>query len=98
MATVTTWDTKSIIDDGSPTTYKGKTVTWEPADPKEKDIPIEELHENLSKPSTDRTRRLKARCRFKHSAAGEFVEKDVRAGIERMRHITESHKARVGPP
>lgn len=49
-------------------------------------------------PVTDRTKRLKERCRFKHVAGGEYVDPEVRAGIERARYITEAHKANVGQP
>jgi len=78
--------------------YKGKTIDFPLENPDENDIPDENLHENLAKPTTERTRRLKARCRWKHASAGEFVEKGVRAGIERMRHITEVHKKSDGKP
>jgi benzylsuccinate synthase len=78
--------------------YKGKVVEFVPENPAEAEIPAEELHEHLAQPSTDRTRRLKARCRWKHASAGEFVEKGVNAGIERMRLLTEAHKASVGKP
>jgi len=50
------------------------------------------------KPSTERTARLKTRCRWKHSAAGEFVDEDIRVGIERMRYLTESYKKTYGMP
>jgi len=50
------------------------------------------------KPSTERTARLKARCRWKHAAAGEFVNEDVRVGIERMRYLTEAHQKTYGMP
>jgi len=49
-------------------------------------------------PITERTKRLKARCRWKHTSAGEFVDETVRTGIERARLITESHKNTVGEP
>ena len=81
-----------------PIEYKGKIINFPPANPKEADIPDEELHEHLFAPSTDRTRRLKGRCRWKHASAGEFVEKGVRAGIERMRLVTEAHKQSRGKP
>lgn len=48
--------------------------------------------------TTQRTKRLKERCRFKHVAGGEYVDPAVRAGIERARYITESHKANIGLP
>ncbi|MBW2003182.1 MAG: glycyl radical protein [Deltaproteobacteria bacterium] len=82
----------------NPIEYKGKVIDFPLANSEEKDIPDEELHENLARPSTERTKRLKARCRWKHAAAGEFVDKNVRAGIERMRFITEAHKASEGKP
>lgn len=78
--------------------YRGKTLNFSPEDPAEAKFPAEELHEHLQKPSTARTKRLKARCRYKHSSAGEFLEKRVTAGIERMRYLTEAHKASVGEP
>lgn len=81
-----------------PIEYRGKVINFPPANPKDADIPDEELHEHLFAPSTDRTRRLKGRCRWKHASAGEFVEKGTRAGIERMRLITESHKESRGKP
>ncbi len=49
-------------------------------------------------PITERTKRLKARCRWKHTSAGEFVDETVRTGIERARLITESYKKTVGDP
>jgi benzylsuccinate synthase len=49
-------------------------------------------------PVTERTKRLKARCRWKHTSAGEFVDESVRTGIERARLITESHKQTTGEP
>lgn len=79
-------------------TYKGKVIDFPLANPAEAQIPDEELHEHLARPSTARTRRLKARCRWKHASAGEFVEKGVRAGIERMRLVTEAHKVSRGKP
>jgi len=78
--------------------YRGKAVNFTPESPEEASIPAEDLHEHLQNPSTERTKRLKARCRWKHASAGEFVEKGVRAGIERMRFITEAHKASEGQP
>lgn len=81
-----------------PVEYKGKIVEFPFEFEAENDIPDEELHEHLSKPSTERTKRLKARCRWKHVAAGDFVEKDAKAGIERMRLITEAHRDSRGKP
>ncbi len=78
--------------------HKGKKIEFFPENEAEQDIPDDELHEHLARPSTERTRRLKARCRWKHASAGEFVEKGVSAGIERMRLITEAHKANDGKP
>jgi benzylsuccinate synthase len=49
-------------------------------------------------PITERTKRLKERCRFKHVAGGEYVDPEVRAGIERARYITDAHKKHVGEP
>jgi benzylsuccinate synthase len=81
-----------------PVEYKGKAIEFPFENPAENNIPDDELHEHLSRPSTERTKRLKARCRWKHVAAGEFVEKDAKAGIERMQLITEAHKASRGKP
>ena len=78
--------------------YKGKTITWDPDRPEEAKIPADELHEHLFAPTTERSQKTKARCRWKHAAAGEFVEKGVKAGIERMRLVTESHKQTAGLP
>ncbi len=78
--------------------YKGKVIEFPLANTAENNIPDEELHEHLASPSTARTKRLKARCRWKHASAGEFVEKGVTAGIERMRYFTEAHKASEGKP
>lgn len=78
--------------------YRGKTIEFPLEHPEEIDIPDENLHEHLAKPSTERTKRLKARCRWKHASAGEFVEKGVKAGIERMRFITEAHQESRGKP
>jgi len=49
-------------------------------------------------PVSTRTARLKARCRWKHTAGGEFVDENVKAGIERMRYLTESYKQTYGQP
>jgi benzylsuccinate synthase len=81
-----------------PITYRGKKIDFVLENPAEKNIPVEELSEHLSKPSTERTKRLKENARWKHAAAGEFVDSGVRAGIERMRLITESHKSSAGKP
>ena len=78
--------------------YRGKTLEFPLEYEAEKDIRDEELHEAMARPSTARTARLKARCRWKHASAGEFVEKGVTAGIERMRFLTEAHKASEGKP
>jgi len=81
-----------------PIMYKGKKVDFALENPSEMNIPLEEIHEHLAKPSTDRTKRLKANARWKHTAAGEFVDAGVRAGIERMRFITEAHKKFASRP
>ncbi|MFZ3047895.1 MAG: pyruvate formate lyase family protein [Desulfatirhabdiaceae bacterium] len=78
--------------------YNGKTIEFPLENPEEVNIPTEDLTGTLAHPSTARTKRLKARCRFKHTAAGEFVDTDLKAGIERMRYFTESHKESVGKP
>nr|QWJ88493.1 BssA [uncultured bacterium] len=49
-------------------------------------------------PITERTARLKARCRWKHTSGGEYVDPDVRAGVERARYLTESYKQTLGEP
>lgn len=76
--------------------YRGKTIEFPLENSREDGIPDEELHEKLARPSTERTKRLKARCRFKHTAAGEFVDPNLKAGVERMRYLTEAHKASAG--
>lgn len=81
-----------------PILYKGKEIKFALENPNEVNIPLSEIHEHLGKPSTERTKRLKASCRWKHSAAGEFVDADVKAGLERMVYITEGHKKSAGKP
>ncbi|KUO73706.1 MAG: glycyl radical enzyme [Desulfosporosinus sp. BRH_c37] len=81
-----------------PIEYKGKVIEFPFDNPAEENIPDSEVHEHLANPTTERTKRLKARCRWKHSAGGEFVEGDVKAGIERMRLITEAYKKDTGKP
>jgi benzylsuccinate synthase len=81
-----------------PIEYKGKVIEFPYENAAEEAIPDEILHEHLAKPSTERTKRLKARCRWKHATAGEFVEESVKGGIERMRLITEAHKDSEGKP
>ena len=49
-------------------------------------------------PITERTARLKARCRWKHTTGGEFKDKSVKMGVERARYITEAHKSTIGQP
>ena len=49
-------------------------------------------------PSTERMKRLKARCRWKHVIAGEYVDPDTKAGIERMRLITRAYMENEGQP
>ena len=78
--------------------YRNETIEFPLEYPEEYDVPNDELHEHLVKPTTERTKRLKARCRLKHTAAGEFVDPSLKAGIERMRYFTESHKESVGKP
>ncbi|MCL5057659.1 MAG: glycyl radical protein [Actinobacteria bacterium] len=78
--------------------YRGKIIEFPFENPQEKDIPIEHLHERISKLSTERTKRIKARLRWKHTAVGDFVEEGIRAGIERMRYYTEAYKASEGQP
>jgi benzylsuccinate synthase len=79
-------------------TYKGQNLEFSPENPAERDIPADQIHEYLARPSTARTARLKANCRWKHAAGGEFVDAGVKAGIERMRLITEAHKRTAGEP
>ncbi|MGV8073478.1 MAG: pyruvate formate lyase family protein [Syntrophobacteraceae bacterium] len=76
--------------------YKGKVIDFPFDNPKEIDVPPDQLAETLVQPSTERTRRLKARCRYKHTAAGEFVDPNTKGGIERMRYYTEAHRASEG--
>ncbi|MCD6577535.1 MAG: hypothetical protein J7K66_05935, partial [Anaerolineaceae bacterium] len=78
--------------------YRDHTVEFPLEYPEESNIPDEEIHEHMAKPSTERTKRLKARCRWKHASAGEFCEKGVTSGIQRMRFLTEAHKASAGKP
>lgn len=49
-------------------------------------------------PSTERTTRLKDRLRWKHNVSGEFVDENVKAGVERIRYLTESYKQTAGEP
>lgn len=49
-------------------------------------------------PSTERMKRLKDRCRWKHVMGGEYVDPDTRAGIERMRILTRTYKENEGQP
>ncbi|AGL00214.1 glycyl radical protein [Desulfoscipio gibsoniae] len=81
-----------------PIEFNGKIIDFPYENPAEENIPEEELHQNLARPITERTKRLKSRCRWKHATAGEFVDEGVRAGIERMRLITEAHKQSEGKP
>jgi benzylsuccinate synthase len=85
---------KTLIHE--PIVYKGRKIDFGLENPEEANIPMEELSEHLGKPSTERTKRLKANCRWKHASAGEFVDEGVRAGIERMRYVTEGHIKSVG--
>lgn len=87
-----------MATEAKPLEYKGKVIEFPFENPDESNLPLESLHENLAKPSTERTKRLKARCRWKHTSAGEFVDDSVRAGIERMRYITESYRESEGRP
>ena len=81
-----------------PIKYKNKIIDFSFENPAEKDLAEEFLHEDLAKPTTERTKKLKTNCRWKHTAAGEFVDEGIKAGIERMRYITEAHKKSVGLP
>ena len=47
-------------------------------------------------PITEKTARLKQRCRWKHNTAGEWLDPNIKAGIERMRYLTESYKQTEG--
>jgi benzylsuccinate synthase len=78
--------------------YRGKVIEFPFENPAEENIPDDMLHENLARPSTERTKRLKSRCRWKHTAAGEFVEESTRAGMERMRYWTEGMINSDGKP
>ena len=53
-----------MVETAQPIEYRNKTIEFPLDNPEENDIPDEELHEHLAKPSTDRTKRLKARCRW----------------------------------
>ncbi|KJS00778.1 MAG: pyruvate formate-lyase [Peptococcaceae bacterium BRH_c4a] len=48
--------------------------------------------------STERTKFLYGRCRWKHVSGGEYVRPEVQVGNERLRLYTEAHKASVGDP
>ena len=50
------------------------------------------------KPSTPRIQSLKDRCRWKHTAGGEYGDPNVKVGIERMRFITRAYKETEGQP
>jgi len=52
----------------------------------------------LIRPLTERERKLKDAIWWKHTRGGEYVEKGVRAGIERARYMTESFKKTEGEP
>ncbi|MDX9786258.1 MAG: pyruvate formate lyase family protein [Desulfobacterales bacterium] len=81
-----------------PVEYKGRKIEFPLDNPEEANIPDEMLTGTLAHPSTERTKRLKARCRFKHTAAGEFVNPNLKCGIERMRYFTEGYKESSGQP
>lgn len=49
-------------------------------------------------PTTQRTSKLKNRCRIKYIKDGECVDNKVKAGIGRARLITRSHKENNGEP
>ncbi|MCL5058813.1 MAG: glycyl radical protein [Actinobacteria bacterium] len=78
--------------------YKGKVIDFPYEKPEEKDIPLEHLHQKMANPSTGRTKRIKDRLRYKHTAVGEFCEEGIRGGMERMRYYTEAYKASEGQP
>jgi formate C-acetyltransferase/benzylsuccinate synthase len=52
--------------------------------------------EELIKPMTERARKLKDSLWWKHTRGGEYVEKGVKAGIERARYMTQSFKETDG--
>jgi benzylsuccinate synthase len=81
-----------------PVEYKGRRIEFPLDHPEEANVSDDMLTSTLAHPSTERTRRLKARCRMKHTAAGEFVNPNLKAGIERMRYFTEGFKNSAGKP
>jgi len=52
--------------------------------------------DELIKPLTERARKLKDAIWWKHTRGGEYVEKGVKAGIERARYMTQSFKETDG--
>ena len=46
--------------------------------------------------STPRTKHLYKRCRWAHTAGGEYVREDIKISLERARLYTEGHKANAG--
>ncbi|MFA5385714.1 MAG: pyruvate formate lyase family protein [Eubacteriales bacterium] len=46
--------------------------------------------------STPRTKHLYKRCRWAHTAGGEYVREDIKVSLERARLYTEAHKANAG--
>lgn len=76
--------------------YKGQVIDFPLENPEEINIPTEDLTNTLANPSTERTQRLKARCRYKHTAAGEFVNPNLKGGIERARLLTQGFKDAAG--
>ncbi|BBO80999.1 glycyl radical enzyme [Desulfosarcina ovata subsp. sediminis] len=78
--------------------YQGQTIDFPLENPEEMNVSDDRLTQTLASPSTERTKRLKARCRFKHTAAGEFVNPDLKGGIERARYFTEGFKNAGGKP
>ncbi|SPD74684.1 Benzylsuccinate synthase alpha subunit [uncultured Desulfobacterium sp.] len=49
-------------------------------------------------PITERTKRLKDRCRWKHFMGGDFIDPNTKVGVERMRYFTESYRETMGEP
>ncbi len=61
-----------------------------------KGITEKDKQDELIKPMTERARKLKDTLWWKHTRGGEYVEKGVKAGIERARYMTQSFKETDG--
>ena len=49
-------------------------------------------------PITERTKRLKDRCRWKHFMGGEYIDPHTKIGIERMKYLSEALNETSGQP